>query len=88
MTLDASARGHGMALSHLLLAEDYLRAGTLIAPIEVEVDTGRKVFVAWPARSGKASLVERFSRWIKSEIGLVRSGGGRFPFAGGKSAWS
>jgi DNA-binding transcriptional LysR family regulator len=74
MMLDAAVRGHGIALTHSLLAEEFIRKGALVAPIGPQVDTGRKMIVAWPAGSAKARAAARFADWIKAEIRLAARG--------------
>lgn len=68
MMLDAAARGHGLALTPLLLAQDYLRSGTLVPAYAQPIDTGESAFLARRANSVRAGLIDRFSGWARREL--------------------
>jgi DNA-binding transcriptional LysR family regulator len=69
MMLDAAARGHGLALTPLLLAQDHLRSGALAPAFERSVDTGESAFLARRADSVRAALIDRFAIWARRELG-------------------
>lgn len=74
MMLDAAARGEGVALSQRLLAEPYLAAGTLVAPIGHEVTAGAKLYASWRTREGGRMVVDRFLRWLRTEMPRAKRG--------------
>lgn len=68
MMLDAAARGHGLALTPLLLAQDYLRSGALVPAFEQPIDTGESAFLARRSDSVRATLIDRFAVWARQEL--------------------
>lgn len=65
MTLDAAARGHGVALTHIFHAEEQLRAGTLVVPMPQRVETSAQLWLG--AREGTDARVRD---WTRRELHL------------------
>jgi DNA-binding transcriptional LysR family regulator len=70
MMLDAAARGEGAALSQRLLAQPYLTAGTLVAPIGREVAAGRQLFASRQDKAGGLAVIDRLMRWLRAEMAI------------------
>lgn len=73
MVLDSAARDHGLALSQTAIAEDYIRSGALIAPIELEIAADQQMFIGWRERVGEPDLAVRLVDWVKAELRTSRT---------------
>lgn len=66
VTLDAAARGHGVMLTHIFHAEDYLRRGLLVAPVGQTVATGESLYLSWRKTGGEG--VSRVAAWLNRSL--------------------
>jgi LysR family glycine cleavage system transcriptional activator len=69
--LEAAVEGAGVLLAHKLLAFDDLRTGRLVAPFDLELDSGRAFHFVCPAGSEVRRGVAAFRSWIKEEIDQI-----------------
>lgn len=65
--LDATAEGAGILLAHHVLACDDLRTGRLVAPFDLELQTGRGVFFVCPKGSEQRPKIRAFREWLLEE---------------------
>jgi LysR family glycine cleavage system transcriptional activator len=69
LAIQAAARGHGVALANILLAEEDLRTGTLVKPFEIDVPYGAFWLVA-PDLTRLSKPAQAFANWIQAEFAL------------------
>jgi DNA-binding transcriptional LysR family regulator len=72
MTLDAAVRDHGVALTHIFLAEDSLRAATLCIPLPQVAPTKDALYLSW--RTGSSEAVQDTVSWLHAELTATRDG--------------
>ena len=58
LVIDAARRGVGVAMAHRSLLGDDLRAGTLVAPFDLTVDTGRQLVLTAPQAHHRTDTVD------------------------------
>ncbi|MEZ0211572.1 MAG: transcriptional regulator GcvA [Xanthobacteraceae bacterium] len=67
LMLDAAVQGQGIALASPLLAESDLKAGRLVRPFDVEIETGSGFYVLTSPDYSEKSAVAEFRAWIGFE---------------------
>ncbi|WP_246519939.1 transcriptional regulator GcvA [Ancylobacter lacus] len=67
LMLDAAVQGQGIALASRLLAESDLKAGRLVRPFDIEVETGAGFFVLTSPDFSEKPAVAEFRSWIGFE---------------------
>lgn len=67
LALMAALRGHGVALSDMLLAREYLQKGDLVKPFDIDIPFGAYWLVA-PDLTRLSKAGPAFLHWIKSEF--------------------
>src|SRR5690606_24007827 len=65
--LDATVEGAGILLAHRVLAWDDIRTGRLLAPFDLELQTGRSIFFVCPRGSEQRPKIRAFREWIIEE---------------------
>jgi DNA-binding transcriptional LysR family regulator len=66
VTLDAAVRGHGVMLTHIFHAEDYLRQGLLVAPMDRSALTAETLYLSWRKSGGEA--LDRVADWLLQSL--------------------
>ncbi len=67
LMLDAAVQGQGVALASRLLAESDLKAGRLVRPFDLEIETGAGFHVLTSPVFSEKPAVAEFRRWIGLE---------------------
>ena len=67
LAIQAAARGHGVALANMLLAEEDICAGTLVKPFEMNLPYGAYWLVA-PDLNRLSKAAQAFADWIRAEF--------------------
>jgi LysR family transcriptional regulator, glycine cleavage system transcriptional activator len=71
LAIQAAARGHGVALANMLLAEEDLQTGVLVKPFEIDVPNGAYWLVA-PDFNHLSKAAQAFANWIQTEFAANR----------------
>ncbi|MCK0198936.1 transcriptional regulator GcvA [Ancylobacter sp. 6x-1] len=67
LMLDAAVQGQGVALASPLLAESDLKAGRLVRPFDLEIETGSAFYVLTSPDFSEKPAVAEFRSWIGFE---------------------
>jgi len=67
LAIQAAARGHGVALANMLLAEEGLQSGTLVKPFGIDLPYGAYFLVA-PDLTRLSKPAQAFASWIQAEL--------------------
>jgi LysR family glycine cleavage system transcriptional activator len=76
-SLQAAARGEGIAMARRSLVAEDLERGTLVKLFPLEVKIAECYWFVCPKENLAQPKVEAFRAWVKSEIGATRVGGSR-----------
>lgn len=68
MGLDIAARGHGVVLGRVRMAQDDLKQRRLVRLFPEEVQAQYVYACVWGGRSLKEGLIERFGAWLAEEL--------------------
>jgi LysR family transcriptional regulator, glycine cleavage system transcriptional activator len=73
LSIEAAARGIGVALGRFSLVADYLADGTLVSPIPIATLTAYSYYVVALPESAALPKVARFCRWLRAEAAATMS---------------
>jgi LysR family glycine cleavage system transcriptional activator len=69
LAYQAAMEGHGVAIAQRALVERELAAGTLVAPLDFELDLGAHTYYfAWPAKRRESRALQPFTRWLAAVV--------------------
>jgi LysR family transcriptional regulator, glycine cleavage system transcriptional activator len=71
LAIQAAARGHGVALANMLLAEEDLQTGALVKPFDIDLPYGAYWLVA-PDLNRLSKAAQAFANWIQGEFAVNR----------------
>ena len=72
-SLQAAARGEGIALARRSIVREDLERGTLVKLFDVTVPSRESYWFVSPKALAEAPRVKAFREWVKAELGLSRS---------------
>lgn len=67
LVIRAAAEGLGVALGRGALIADELRAGTLVKPFELEIESDRHYYLVRPDGTAESDAIARFRAWLLAE---------------------
>jgi LysR family transcriptional regulator, glycine cleavage system transcriptional activator len=73
LAIEAALDGLGVAMARTPYADQYLRAGRLVAPFSKQISTGWKYYLIWPERKAKIDNLVRFVAWAREHCNGARS---------------
>ncbi len=72
MALQAARSNLGLAMARTPFADEMIRNGDLVVPVDIRVRTGMNYFLCWPERKARFTNVVNFREWLLSSIGTAR----------------
>lgn len=69
--LQAALSGQGLALACTVVAAQAICEGRLVAPLDIGLPTGRRIWVIWPRSSQRFELAMKFTDWLLTELAAV-----------------
>lgn len=75
--LDAALEGAGLLLTQDILADDDLRSGRLVMPLDIVLPSGRTYYFVYPRAREKERKIRVLREWLLEEVG--RLDGLKFP---------
>lgn len=70
----AALNGAGVAMGHKVLTSEYLQAGRLIAPLDIELPVEHGYYFACCKVSSRLGTVSAFRAWLRAELNRARHG--------------
>lgn len=68
MALDAARNGLGLAMARTPFADEMIRTGELVTPVDIKIRTGMNYFLCWPERKARFRNVVNFRKWLLASI--------------------
>ena len=66
--IHSALNAHGIALSAVGIVQEYLDSGMLLRPFELSITAGGFIYLVYPEKSLRKTLVNLFKEWLVMEV--------------------